>query len=156
MDTPAPVTDFKVIMRLGPESGLTAAAQHNRDVMLKVYNAISHGDQSELAAILDPDILFVEAPSLPYGVVARGIDATLAGVNGMFATWREIEVEVEEILTAGDLTCLYMNFKAVSRATGQTYEGVCAEMFRFKNRKIIEWRPVYWDTHAARLACGIS
>ena len=36
----------------------------------------------------------------------------------------------------------YMVFTGVSRASGQTYSGPCAELFRFANGKITEWRPM--------------
>jgi ketosteroid isomerase-like protein len=27
-------------------------------------------------------------------------------------------------------------------------------VFRLRDGKIVEWRPIYWDTHAVREACG--
>jgi len=64
--------------------------------------------------------------------------------------------EIEEFLCAGDPMIAYMVFTGVSRASGQTYTGPCAELFRFANGKITEWRPIYWDTQAAAAATAAA
>jgi ketosteroid isomerase-like protein len=146
-------TNFTLKVSLSDTSGLTETARANRDLMVQVYHALEHGDQGALAAILDPEIKFFEAESLPYGVSAQGIEATLQGVGGMMNAWSKIHVDIEEFATAGDLVIAYMRFTGTSRATGKIYDAVCAEVFRFRAGRVIEWRPVYWDTHAARNAC---
>jgi ketosteroid isomerase-like protein len=146
-------TRFTLNVSLSETSGLTETARANRDLMVQVYHAIEHGDQGALAAILDPEIQFFEAESLPYGVTARGIAATLQGVGGMMNAWSKIHVDIEEFAAAGDLVIAYMRFTGTARATGKIYDAVCAEVFRFRAGRVIEWRPVYWDTHAARNAC---
>ncbi|HKT74970.1 MAG TPA: nuclear transport factor 2 family protein [Steroidobacteraceae bacterium] len=146
-------TQFELAMSLSASSGLTPEAHSNRDLMVKAYRAIEAGDQGALTALLDPNVRFVEAPSLPYGCDVRGVEATAAGVSGMMAAWSKIRVDVEDFTAAGDLVIAYMRFTGISRKTGKPYSGECAEVFRFRNSRIIEWRPIYWDTHAAREAC---
>lgn len=142
-------TDFKLSISLSDKSGLTDEAHANRDLVVKTYLALEAGQEDALVQILDPDILFVEADALPYGGERRGIAATMEGVGEMLAAWRDITVEIEEFVTGGDLVIAYMTFRGISRATGRTYTGPCAEVFRMANGKITEWRPIYWDTNAA-------
>lgn len=149
-------TDFKLEISLSDKSGLTDEAVANRALVVATYLALEAGQEDALAKILDPDILFVEADSLPYGGTKRGIAGTMEGVGEMLAAWRNIHVEITEFLCAGDLVIAYMVFHGISRATGQVYTGPCAEVFRLANGKITEWRPIYWDTKAAAEAAGLS
>ncbi|MET0547611.1 MAG: nuclear transport factor 2 family protein [Caulobacterales bacterium] len=136
--------------------GLDATAVKNRQAVVDAYKAIEAGDPNALNALLDPNIVFIEADSLPYGGTFHGIEGAQAGVAGMFGAWSHLKVEIEDILASGDMTLAYLMMTSTSRATGKVYKGHTAEMFRFKNGKIIEWRPIYWDTHAARIACGLD
>jgi ketosteroid isomerase-like protein len=146
-------TQFELAVNLSATSGPTPVAQSNRELMVKAYRAVEKGDQGPLMALLDPEVRFIEAPSLPYGCDVRGIEAAVAGVGSMMAAWSKMRVEIEEILSAGDLVIVYMRVAATSRKTGKPYAGECAEVFRLRKSRIIEWRPIYWDTHAAREAC---
>jgi ketosteroid isomerase-like protein len=148
-------TVFNLSVNLSAGSGLTDEARTNRELLLTAYHAVAAGSQEALVALLDPEVRFFEADSLPYGVAAQGIEATIAGVGGMLAAWRDITVEIEEILAAGDLVIAYLRFIGTARHTGRVYDAVCAEVFRFRAGRIIEWRPIYWDTHAVREACGL-
>ncbi len=154
MSTPeVNATQFELGLHIADSSGLGGEACTNRDLMIKAYQRIAAGDQGALVALLDPDVHFVEAPSLTYGCDVRGAAAAVAGVGGMMNAWRTIRVDIEEFAAAGELVIAYMRFTGTSRQTGRIYEGACAEVFRFKNGLITEWRPIYWDTHAAREAC---
>jgi len=146
-------TKFELNLHIAGSTGLGAEAQTNRDLMVKAYQSVAAGDQGALVALLHPDVHFIEAPSLTYGCDVRGIAATVAGVGGMLNAWRQIRVDIEEFAAAGDLVIAYMRFAGTSRQSGTVYEGECAEVFRFKDGLITEWRPIYWDTHAAREAC---
>jgi uncharacterized protein len=148
-----PVT---ITLALGPSSGMTAQAQRNREALLKAYQDYIAGNTNALFDILDPDVRFREAASLPYGCDVRGRDAAMQGVAGMMQAWSSMDVVFEEFVAAGDLVIAYMQAKAVARATGRRYEGPCAEVFRFRNGRVIEWHPIYWDTHAVRAACGLT
>jgi len=149
-------TNFKLSINLSDKSGLTDEAIANRDLVVKTYLALEAGQEDALAKILDPGIVFVEADALPYGGTRHGISGTMEGVGAMLAAWRDIDVQIEEFLCAGDLVIAYMVFTGKSRATGETYTGPCAELFRMAGGKITEWRPIYWDTQAAAAAIGAS
>ncbi|NWK98306.1 hypothetical protein DM806_22085 [Sphingobium lactosutens] len=146
---------FQLTLDMSSDAGLTEEARRNRDLLIGIYRRIERGEMEVLAEALDPDVSFHEAASLPYGGDMRGKEAALAGMAGMFAAWRSVEVVFYEFCAAGDLVFAYHKFSGVARATGLTYEGQAVELFRFRDGRIVEWRPFYWDTHAAMCALGV-
>jgi ketosteroid isomerase-like protein len=147
---------FELSIRLSEDSGLTDTARQNRELLYTAYKNMAAGDGEAIARLLDPEVVFIEAEGLPYGVSASGIEGALQGVAGMFGAWSQLRAEFLEFLAGGDLVIAYLIMTGIARATGQTYSGPTAELFRFRNGKIIEWRPIYWDTHAVRKVCGLA
>ena len=128
----------------------------NRTILHDAYLAIIAGNGGALFDLLDDDVEFIEASSLPYGTHVRGIPAAQAGVAEMFKSWRHMHVDITHFTASHDLVIAYMQMSATSRATGDVYNGPAAEIFRFRNGRIIEWRPIYWDTHLVRKVCAID
>jgi ketosteroid isomerase-like protein len=148
---------FDLKLELSSEAGVTTTAQANRDLLVSVYQDMVSGKNPEaLTEILHPDVKFYEASSLPYGGAESGPEGCAKGVQKMFSAWSELKVTFTEFATAGDIVIAYMRFAGKSRATGKIYDHPNWEMFRFKDGKVIEWRPVYWDTHEVRTVCGID
>jgi ketosteroid isomerase-like protein len=146
---------FEVILK-AKDNAFNETAKMNRQALFDAYKAMLKGDEDALNRLLDDNLLFVEAAGLPYGGEFHGIEGSKKGVAGMFGAWSHLHVEIEDFLASGDLVIAYMTMVATSRKTGKVYDGYTAELFRFKNGKIIEWRPIYWDTHAVRVACGLA
>jgi ketosteroid isomerase-like protein len=151
-----PDSRFELVIRPTAGSGSPETAARNRQALEHAYRVMLSGDMSALFALLAPDVQFHEAPSLPYGVSLTGSEAAKQGVAGMFSAWSELHIEIEELVAGGDLVIAYIQMRAVSRASGEVYEGPVAEVFRFRDGKIVEWRPIYWDTHRVRQVCRIS
>ena len=147
---------FELVLSRSLGMGATDVAAKNRRAVEDAYRAILKGEPGALFALLADDVQFHEAPSLPYGGSQKGIDGARAGVEGMFSAWSHLRVEIEEIAAGGDIVIAYLWMRAISRSSGDVYEGPTAELFRFKAGKIIEWRPIYWDTHRVRQICGLS
>lgn len=154
-DTAADTQSTSRVILNAPEDGRFALAERNRNAVYEAYRAVEQGDMTKLVALLSPDVEFHEAPSLPYAISTKGIEATLAGVGGMFDHWSDLTAEIEELVATGDLVICYLLMTATSRATGKVYSGMTAETFRFRDGKIIEWRPIYWDTHEVRVVSGL-
>jgi ketosteroid isomerase-like protein len=147
---------FELVLSLAPDSGMTETARQNREAILGAYRDTVSGDDQALIRLLDPEVVFLEAKGLPYGVEAKGIQGAIDGVAGMFGAWKTLRAEFFEFAAAGDIVIAYMMLTGVGRATGLTYHGPTAELFRFRRGKIIEWRPIYWDTHRVREVCGLK
>jgi ketosteroid isomerase-like protein len=154
---PAPnAPHFELVLSMAKNGGLNDEARRNREKVVNAYQAMFQGNENALTEIMHPDVVFREAKSLPYGVEVKGLNAALQGIAGMFASWSRVRAEIFECLAGGDLVIAYMMLKNVARATGETYEGPVAEVFRFRNGKVVEWFPIYWDTHRVRQVCGLA
>jgi ketosteroid isomerase-like protein len=147
--------DFELILSMSKDSALDEEAHRNRKILINAYEAQLAGEGGALLALLDPEATFQQAASLPYGCVKQGIVDIKDGVARMFSTWRPLRVEILEVAAAGDVVMSYYRFTGTSRSTGETYDALGTEIFRFRSGKIIDWRPFYWDTHAVRDVCGL-
>jgi uncharacterized protein len=152
----AEAPSFELYLNKSLGKGSDDVARRNREAIERVYRAIEAGDQAALFGILADDVVFHEAASLPYGCTKTGKAGAQAGVEGMFSAWSHLRVDIEEFACAGDIVIAYLMMRATARATGEVYEGPTAELFRFKEGKVIEWRPIYWDTHRVRQVCGLA
>lgn len=150
-----PVTTFERVLSVPKTSGLTEEARRNRDLIASVYEeATNSGRRVGMTDLLADDVVFYEAESLPYGVTAHGPEATRAGVAAMFAAWSHVRSEFLDYCASGDLVICYLRFTGTARDTGKVYDAYGTEVFRFRDGKIIEWRPFYWDTAAVIEALG--
>jgi ketosteroid isomerase-like protein len=147
-DTISP-PQFELVLNLSPDGGLTETARQNREATIKAYRDLLAGDDQALIKLLDPEVVFLEAKGLPYGVEAKGIQGAIDGVAGMFSAWKTLRAEFFEFTAAGDIVIAYMMLTGVGRATGMTYEGPTAELFRFRRGKIIEWSARFTGTRTA-------
>jgi ketosteroid isomerase-like protein len=147
---------FELILNTANHAELSTVAESNRRAIEAAYQSMLAGNDSALFDLSADDVTFFEAPSLPYGCVNKGREGARSGVAGMLGAWSTLHVEIEAIAASSDLVVVYLSMRAKSRATGETYEGPAAEIFRFANGKIIEWRPIYWDTHRVREVCGLE
>ena len=145
---------FDLKLKVDSKSDIDDIARKNRLSLIRAYEAQLAGDLDTWWDIFDPDVEFFEAESLPYGCSSKGLEAAKQGVAGMFSAWSHLCVVIEEFATAGDLVICYIHMTATSRKTGEIYEGPVAETFRFRNGKVVEWRPIYWDTHRVLEMCS--
>ena len=156
MDAPNPQSTYELKLDLGPQSGLTDTAKRNRDALIQAYKDQLAGDWGGWWRIFDKDVVFREAASLPYGCTIKGLEETKTGLAGMFGAWTHLNVVIEEFAAAGDLVIAYIQMTATSRKTGKVYDRPVAEIFRFRNGKVVEWHPIYWDTHEVRKVCAVD
>ena len=156
MDVPHPQSSFELKLTLNENSGLTDVAKRNRDTLIHAYTEQIAGNWDAWWGIFDKDVVFSEAASLPYGCTLKGLEQTKTGVAGMFDAWSHLKVTIEEFTAAGDLVIAYIQMTATSRKTGQVFDRPIAEVFRFHDGKVVEWHPIYWDTHEVRKLCGVD
>jgi ketosteroid isomerase-like protein len=147
--------DFELVLSMTRDDVLDKETRRNRKILIDAYEAQLAGAGGALLALLDPEATFQQAASLPYGCIEQGVVGIKEGVARMFGTWHLLRVEILEVAAVGDVVLSYYRFTGTSRATGETYDALGTEVFRFRNGKIIDWRPFYWDTHAVRGVCGL-
>jgi ketosteroid isomerase-like protein len=128
-------------------------AEGNRKTLIDAIEAYSQGDEQAYWAIFDENVVFHEAPCLPYGGAHVGIEATQKAFAHLHRTFAELHAEFEVILAARDLVIVE---QTVSFTGHEGYIGTMpvAEMFRFRDGKVIEWRAHYFDSNMVAKAFG--
>jgi ketosteroid isomerase-like protein len=103
-------------------------------------------DPSLLLAAFDPDVVVHEAASLPYAGDWRGLDGVAALITRMGEIWSDMGVEDLHALRDGDVVHLWCRLRLTSRATGRQIVQPFAEMLRFRDGRLLEGYPFYFDT----------
>lgn len=143
-------SDYPIDMGFRDMPVTDPVAESNRRTLLDALNRLMSGDPDGFWAIYDPEAVFYEASCLPYGGAHRGIEAVKAGFAQIEQTFSRMDASFEALLAAEDLVILYQTNQYTVRANGNSGELKCAEVFRFRDGKVIEWRAHYFD------ACAIA
>ena len=125
--------------------GVDEQALANRQALIEVLDQLQRGEEEGFWALFDPDASFHEASCLPYGGSHQGIEAIKAAFYTMCATFSAMHTEFHEVLTAGDYCILYQSIQFTVAANGNQGGFPVAEMFRFRDGRIVEWRANYFD-----------
>jgi uncharacterized protein len=138
-------SDLAMVLEYRESPGVDATALANRQSLLAAFDALVAGDDAPFWALFDPDASFHEASCLPYGGSYAGIEEVKRGYAQMCATYSGMRSTFHEVLTAGDYCILYQTITFTVAANGNTGTLPVAEMFRFRNGRIVEWRANYFD-----------
>ncbi len=129
-------------------NGVDETALANRAALIRVFDELQQGEDTGFWALFHPDASFHEASCLPYGGSHQGIEAIKSAYFEMCGTFSAMQSEFHEVLTAGDYCILYQSIQFTVAANGNQGGFPVAEMFRFREGKIIEWRANYFDACA--------
>jgi ketosteroid isomerase-like protein len=142
----------RLMYRESPED--PKIADRNRQTMLDVMDQLERGEYGAFWKIFDPDVVFYEADSLPYGGVHTGLKAAQDGYAHMSSMFSEMHATFEQILAAGDIVILYLTMSFRVKTNDKTGSMPVVEMFRFRDGKVVEWRVLYFD--AAMVAGALA
>jgi uncharacterized protein len=157
MDIPAPGsgTAFELKLRFRETAGLEGIAARNREAIMRAYESLAAGNVDAWWSVFDPDVVFHEAACLPYGGTHRGLDAAKKANAGIFEAYDWSKAVIEDIAASGNMTIAYLDFSCRGKATGRTTSFPIAELYRFCNGKVVEWRACYFDVTLALDVLGI-
>lgn len=131
--------------REAPQDEVIAA--NNRKTLMAALDALEAGNLDGFWSIFDDDVVFHEAPCLPYGGAHKGLEATKQAFSRMGQTFSRMRAELEAVLAARDIAILYQSITFEVRNNGNTGSLPVAEMFRFRDGKVVEWRALYFDSN---------
>lgn len=140
--------DQELILGYKSGRGVDEQALANRQALIDVFDQLLRGEEEGFWAMFAPDAAFHEASCLPYGGTHQGLEAIKAGYQQMCATFSAMRSEFHEVLTAGDYCILYQTIAFTVAANGNQGGFPVAELFRFRQGKIVEWRAHYFDACA--------
>jgi ketosteroid isomerase-like protein len=119
----------------------------NRKILLDAFDKLAAGDVDAWWAIYDPDVVFHEAACLPYGGAHKGIEAVKEAVARLVGMYASMHAIFERIFVAGDMAIAYQTITFRVKGNGNTGTMPVAELYRFRNGKVVEWRALYFDSN---------
>lgn len=128
--------------------------EQNRQKTIEAYRRAFEGDWDGFCADFDENIQLFEADSLPYGGVYRGVEGAKRLFRSAMGAWDDFGFSVEQIAAAGDLVFIYVHMTGRGKKTGKSFSYPLTELWRFRDGKVVEFRPFYWDTHRMREVYG--
>lgn len=117
-----------------------------KDIVREFMKAAGKGDVEALVALLHPEFQIVEADGLPYGGTRHGAEGLIGLVREVFATWVDCGVEVRKIVADDDCVFVLAEMSGRGRADPEPFRMPLVEVYRFKDGRIVEIRPFYFDT----------
>lgn len=140
--------------------GAAGQAEQNKQAVQAMWKAITGGDPAAAFTVMidlfDPDVVVYEPESLPYGGVYRGREEFLAMMGGSFASYFDSSrIQLERIVAEGDHVVARWRYPWRASTDDEFVEVEVNEWLTFRDGKIIEAKPFYWDT-AALVHVGAS
>jgi ketosteroid isomerase-like protein len=146
--------EFRFDLPEPPGEGDEEKTERNRKILMTAFDALAAGDVEGFWSIYDPDVVFHEPSSLPYGGAHKGLKATQQAVSRMSGAYAQMRTTFEEIVFARDIALAYQTITYRMKGNGNTGTMPVAELYRFREGKVIEWRALYADP--ALLAAAIA
>jgi ketosteroid isomerase-like protein len=137
--------EFRFDLPKPAETGDNETTERNRRILMTAFEALAAGDAESFWSIYDPDVVFHEPSSLPYGGAHKGIAATQEAVARRSGAYAQLHTPFEEIVCARDIARAYRSITFRIKSTGRTGTMPAAELYRFRNGKVNEWRALYSD-----------
>jgi ketosteroid isomerase-like protein len=129
----------------------TDQAQRNKQSVLALYSALTGGGATSaytiMQQLLDRDVIVYHPDSLPFGGTHHGREAFLtqsASNAGRHVDARRIKLE--GMVAEGDDVVVRWRFPFRINPTDEFVDVEVNEWLTFRDGKIVEARPFYWDT----------
>lgn len=123
---------------------MTGQEQSNLDATARLYEATGRGDWEAAAAMLTEDFFVTEAPGLPYEGVYRGRDALRKLYIKVMGMMDVTGLDIHQMTAGGDWVVVLLDIVARDEA-GAELRLSLAEATRFRDRKVCEIKPYYFD-----------
>ncbi len=120
----------------------------HRQFCEKFLAALNAADFNAMSEMVEPDFVVHEAAGLPYAGDFHGISGWKALSKAVVTTWKDFKLQPLEFLgETEDTFVVRFALSGRSRKTGKPFETTVMELWRFRNDKLREIIPYYWDTH---------
>jgi ketosteroid isomerase-like protein len=122
-----------------------AVSARNQKAVMDALDAVKNGDFELFWALFDPEVVFHEAPCLPYGGSFVGFEAAKKAYLNLSSHYAKMNTVVKAVLAGHDYVIIYQTIAFEVAANGNKGGLPVSEMLRFRNGKVIEWRALYFD-----------
>ncbi len=125
------------------------------ETLRKAYAAFNRNDIPGAVEAVDPQVEWSEPPEFPGGGTYHGREAVKAYLTQSRANWAEGSSEPERFLVAGDKIVVFVHARARLKGSDQWQETRLADVFTFRDRKIVQMR-AFADRRQALEWAGIK
>jgi uncharacterized protein len=105
-------------------------------------------------AIFDPAVEWDQTQQLPDAEVVRGVDAVKRSTRRWLGTFDDYSRALEELIDAGDEVIAVLRLRGTGRGSGAPIEGRVAQVWTFRNGKVVRYRD-FPNKAAALMAAGL-
>lgn len=120
---------------------MTSAAEL-RSVVQTLYERCGRGDWDGVAALLAADFFAIEAPQLPFAGVYRGCAGLQEVFGRVFGTLNVAKIDLQDITVGESHAVAILDMVLAGEPPVRV---PLTEVFRFREGKVCEIRPHYFD-----------
>lgn len=131
-----------------PTSPLAAETEALRSV----YAALNRNDIPAMIAAFDPQIEWIEFAESPTGGTYHGLADVKAHFSEARGSWAEGSCEPERFIVAGDKIVVFVQVRVRLKHETDWREGRIADVYTFRNGKVIQGRLFLDRSHALEWA----
>jgi len=114
--------------------------ENETEVLRNFYAAINRNDIPAALNFFDPQIERIEPAGFPSAGTYRGLAEVRAHLSQGRETWAEGSCEPERFIVAGDQIIVFLHVRVKLKRNLEWIEGRFADVFTFRNGKIIQTR----------------
>jgi ketosteroid isomerase-like protein len=119
---------------------LTPSLAAETQALREAYAALNRNDIPAFLSLFDPQIERVEFIESSGGGIYHGIEAVKAHVSQARETWAEGRCEPERFVAAGDRLVVFVDVRVRLKHETEWREGSVADVYTFRNGKVIQFR----------------
>src|SRR3954452_3788612 len=128
-------------------------SQENVEIVRRHMQAVLSGDYAAALADYDPEVEF-DASVRPEGHVYRGREGVAEAMRVWSGTWEDWNVEVKEIIDAGDRVLMLARESGRGRGSGIGIDQLTFAVFTLRHGTIVHWKG-FVDRDQALEAVGL-
>ena len=126
----------------------------NCDLVRRGYEAWNRGDVEEVLTFLDPEIEWHGYTHVPESGTLEGRDDVRAWLERFLDAWEQLDIEVTELIDAGEQVAALVRFRGSGRGSGVPVEGgTDAHLWTVRDGRIVAVT-LYQGTQEALEAIG--
>jgi ketosteroid isomerase-like protein len=109
-------------------------------------------DFGPVAATLHPQIVMIQADSLPFGGQWHGREGFERWMQAFGEAWSSVSATDLRFFEHDDTVVVVAQMEATARASGQSFHAPICHVVRIRDGLLMEFRMFYWDTVATNRA----
>jgi ketosteroid isomerase-like protein len=132
-------------------------SSENVEIVRRAYEAFNSNDPEAAIALLDPEVEWTLPAHFPDAETWRGRERVVEGLTTMAASWESLNLDVQELIDAGDRVVALVHIQGRAAVTGLDLagRGVDGHVWTLRGGRVTAVR-MYGGTDEALRAVGLG